>query len=45
MKNYQQKKNDEKLTKEKIIFPGFEYKNIIKYNFKGRLSLSKNKKN
>ena len=39
------KSNDEKLTKEKIIFPGFEYKNIIKYNFKGRLSLSKNKKN
>ena len=39
------KNNDEKLTKEKIIFPGFEYKNIIKYNFKGRLSLSKNKKN
>ena len=39
------KNNDEKLTKEKIIFPGFEYKNIIKYNFKGRFSLSKNKKN
>ena len=39
------KKSDEKLTKEKIIFPGFVYKNIIKYNFKGRLNLSKNKKN
>ena len=39
------KNNDEKLIKEKIIFPGFEYKNIIKYNFKGRLSLSKHKKN
>ena len=35
------KKDDEKLTKEKIFFPGFEYKSIIKYNFKGRLNKPK----
>ena len=36
------KKNDEPPTKEKIIFPGFEYKSIYRYNFNGRLGKNKN---
>ena len=36
------KKNEEPPTKEKIIFPGFEYKSIYRYNFNGRLGKNKN---
>ena len=35
------KKNEEPPTKEKIIFPGFEYKSIYRYNFNGRLGKNK----
>ena len=36
------KKNEDPPTKEKIIFPGFEYKSIYRYNFNGRLGKNKN---
>ena len=36
------KKNEDPPTKEKIIFPGFEYKSIYRYNFNGRLVKNKN---
>ena len=35
------KKNEDPPTKEKIIFPGFEYKSIYRYNFNGRLGKNK----
>ena len=36
------KKNEDPPIKEKIIFPGFEYKSIYRYNFNGRLGKNKN---
>lgn len=41
--NIFKKKNEEKKVKEKIIFPGFEYKNIIKYHYNRKLNRAKNK--
>ena len=35
------RKKDETLTKEKLIFPGFEYKSIYRYTFNGKLPRSK----
>ena len=37
------KNNDEAPKKEKIFFSGFEYRNIYKYNFNGRLMRNKKK--
>ena len=35
------KKNEEPPTKEKLIFPGFEYRSIYRYSFNGRLTRTK----
>lgn len=43
--NIFKKTSEEKKVKEKIIFPGFEYKNIIKYHFNRKLNRAKNKIN
>ena len=37
------RKKEEPPTKEKMIFPGFEYKSVYRYNFNGKLTKNKKK--